>query len=148
MISSEDQCILIIDSACDQSIINSNAFTVLSRSGTYYYLNGATQGMKSDTAHEVVNGATLATFKDGSKRIMVINQALYDTHPNQVEALLQPHQARAHGCIVDDCSMYHLKDAGKAGEQCIKTPNDKLNLHFDGLKTYSTLQSLNQPKKI
>ena len=136
MIPSKDQNILIIDSACDQSIINSQAFVVLSQSGTYFYVNGAMQGMQSENAYEVVNGATLATFKDGSKRILIINQALYDPHPRQIEALLQPHQSRAHGCIVDDCSKHHLKANNKRGTQSINTPDDKLDLHFDGLKTY------------
>ena len=83
-VSSRDQCILITDSGCDQSIINVSAFRVLSQSGIYYDLNGALVGrMKSSTALEVVDGATLATFQDRSKVILIMNQALLDTHPGQ-----------------------------------------------------------------
>lgn len=140
MISSKDQHILIIDSACDQSIISKNAFTILSQSGTYFYVRGAMAGMESDNACEVVNGATLATFEDGSKKILIVNQALYDSHHEQRESLLQPNQSRAHGCIVDDVSKYYLKSKGKRGSQSIQTPDNKLNLYFDGLKSFLAIE--------
>ena len=129
-----------MDSGCDQSIINIGAFRVISQSGIYYDLNGALQGrMQSSTALEVVDGATLVTFQDGSKVILIVNQALLDTHPGQTEALLQPHQARAHGCLVDECSKFHLNHDKKPGTQCVQTDKHTLPLYFDGLKTYFSI---------
>ena len=98
-----DENILIIDSACDQSIITTNVFVVLSRSGRYYYVNGALSGrMQNETPLEVVDAVTKVNLNDGKSYILQMNQSLLDSCPNQKESLLQPHQSRAHGVFVDD----------------------------------------------
>ena len=51
---------MIVDLACDQSIIPNKAFHVLTRTGQKHSVDGALQGrMKSPSVLEVVNGATL-----------------------------------------------------------------------------------------
>ena len=75
--------ILIIDSACDQSIINDYVFVILSRSGTFYHVNGALSGrMESETALEVVDAVTKVTLEDGSSYILQLNQALMNLCPS------------------------------------------------------------------
>ena len=96
--------ILIIDSACDQSIIAANSFVVLSRSGMMFYVDGALNGrMEFDIPLEVVDDVTMLTMSDGSKLILQMNQSLLNSCPTQYESLLQPHQCRAHGVRIDDC---------------------------------------------
>ena len=74
--------ILIIDSACDQSIITSNAFITLSRSGQYFHVNGALSGrMESNIALEVVDAVSKITLSNGSVFILQMNQSLLDTRP-------------------------------------------------------------------
>ena len=134
--ASFDQNILIVDSACDQSIINSS-FQLLSRSGLYYSLEGALQDrMKCETALEIVDGATKVTDKRGASFLLVVNQALYDDHKDQKESLLQPHQARAHGVAVDDCSRLHRGVDGEPGSQCIQAGQHRVPLLYDGWKCY------------
>ena len=45
-----------------------------------------------------------------------INQPFFDRDPLQTEALLQPHQARSFGIIVDYCANRHLFSTGSPGE--------------------------------
>ena len=100
--------ILIIDSACDQSIINDSAFVILSRLGTFYHVNEALSGhMEPETALEVVDAVTKVTLKNGSCYILYLNQALMNLCPSQRKSLLQPHQSRAHGVLIDDCPLHH-----------------------------------------
>ena len=66
--------ILIIDSACDQSIIASNVFVVLSCLGNFLHVNGASSGrMESDVALEVVDTFTKVTLNDGTFLILQMN---------------------------------------------------------------------------
>ena len=132
--------ILIIDSACDQSIISDSAFVVLSPSGTYFHINGALSGrMESETALEVVDAVTKVTLKDGSSYILQLNQSLIDLCSSQRESLLQPHQARAHGVMIDDCPTHHKTITGTPGSQRIKVADIVIPLLFDGLKSYLLL---------
>ena len=79
--------ILIIDSACDQSIIAQNSFVVLSRPGIKFYVDGALNGrMESDIPLEVVDAVTMLTLSDGSKLILQMNQSLLDSCPTQYES--------------------------------------------------------------
>ena len=92
--------------------------------------------MKSPTALEVVSAATLVTLEDKTKIILVIHQALCDESSNQTEALLQPHQCRAHGVAIDDCAKRHQHIDGSHGEQCIQVLDSKIPLFYDGFKCY------------
>jgi hypothetical protein len=92
--------------------------------------------MTSETLLEVVDSCTLATLPDGSKVILQINQALLDKNPEQHEALIQPHQMRAHGTAVDDCAKRHQNVRGEPGGQCITVPDRVIDLYFDGWKCY------------
>jgi len=38
--------------------------------------------------------------------------------------------------IVDDCAKHHLRADSEQGGQCLITPERKLEMHFDGWKTY------------
>ena len=118
-------CILLDDSGCDQSIININAFNVLTHTGIFF---------------SVVNDAyTLAHLSDGRKIIFKVSQALLDLDPNQNEALLAPHQAREHGVAIDNCAKCHLDRHGQPGGQCISTPEGTFPFNFDGKKCYIVL---------
>ena len=85
---------------------------------------------------ELVNSAYTLVTLPTCKVIFRINQALLDTDPHQTEALIQPHQARAFGVMIDDCTRCHVAANGKPGGQCIIIDNDKLPLHFDRWKCY------------
>ena len=73
---------------------------------------------------------TLATLPNNFKIISQINQAFLDRDPLQTEALLQPHQARSFGIIVDDCAKRHLSSSGKPGAQYIVIDNNVLIAWF------------------
>ena len=69
---------------------------------------------------ELVNKAyNSVTFSNNTKVIFKINQAFLDRYCDQTEALLQPHQARALGIIVDDCAKRHIVTSGQHRGQCI-----------------------------
>ena len=68
--------------------------------------------------------------------ILRINQALLDLDSKQIEALIQPHQARAFGIMIYDCTSCHLTKDDKPGGQHIWVSSDTLPLHFDGWKCY------------
>ena len=88
-------------------------------------------------ALELVNDAfTLATLEDERKVILKINQCLCDADPHATEALLQPHQVRHHGVIVDDVSRKHPSVTGEKGTQCMKIDDHTLPFMFDGYKIY------------
>ena len=87
-IPSRDDSIAVIDSGCDQSIINIKCFVIVSRSGRSYYVNGPLQGrMSSGSPMEVVSGICKVVLHDNSSYLLVVNQALLDSDPAQSEAL-------------------------------------------------------------
>ena len=93
---------------------------------------------------ELVNESfTLATLPNKGKAIFQINQAFLDRYPLQTEALLQPHQMRAFGLVVDDCVHIHMGKDGKPGGQCIEVGNAKYPMHFYGWKYYFQIQKHN-----
>ena len=100
--------ILVIDNGCDQSIINLNSFLIQSFAGINYNVGGALHAMNSKSLELVNTAFTLVTLPDNTKVIFQINQAFLDRDPLQTEALLQPHQARSFGIIVDDCAERHV----------------------------------------
>ena len=104
--------ILVIDNGCDQSIISINSFVVNTFTGVLFNVGGALGSMKS-TNLEIVNDAfTVAILDDNTPVLLRFNQALLDLNPNQEESLLQPHQARANGVIIDDCASCHIGTDG------------------------------------
>lgn len=95
--------------------------------------------MESNTALEVVNAVTKATLKNLSIYILQISQELVNTCPSQGESLLQPHQNRAQGVLINDCPTQHKMINNINGTQCIQVVDTILPLHFDGLKYYFQL---------
>ena len=61
--------------------------------GILYDVSGAMASMNSEPLELVDNAYTLATFNNGEKCILKLNQFLCDKDPHTHELLLQPHQA-------------------------------------------------------
>ena len=137
--------IMIIDSACDQSMIPSTCCRVLESTSQYFYVDGAMPGMRSSAPLQVKNVCVLITNPYSNiKLIGIINQALYINDDSHYEALLQPHQARSHGTAVDDCARFHQDSDGNPGKQCIKVPGFTIPLLHDGLKAYLKISKPSQ----
>ena len=104
-----DESILVVDSGCDQSIVSNLVFKIGCRTGVFFDVNGALSGMKGDLPLEVVNNCiTTCVLPNKIRVLLVINQALLDLNPANLESLLQPHQARAYGVVVNDVASRHL----------------------------------------
>ena len=123
---------MVIDNGCDQSIINNNAFFVKSFAGVLFNVGGALHGMRSSSLELVNEAYTIVTLPDSTRIILELNQCFLDRDPLQTEALLQPHQVRAFGVVVDDCSSAHLGQDGLAGGQCLTIGGVSYPMHFDG----------------
>ena len=136
LVITTNEPIMVIDNGCDQSIININSFLVKSFAGVRFEIGGAIQGMGSSTLELVNDAYTLATLPDGRKILFLIHQCLLDRNPQQNEALLQPHQARAFGVKIDDCASCHLRSDGQPGTQCLSVDDIDFPMHFDGWKCY------------
>ena len=92
---------------------------------------------------ELVNGAyTLVILPNNGNVAFKINQALLDNDPTQIEALLQPHQVRAFGVIVDNLASRRLNPSGSPGTQCIKVGDRTSPMSFDGWTHYYKLEKL------
>ena len=90
---------------------------------------------------ELVSDAyTLVTLRNNSKVLFKLNQCFLDRNPKQTEALLQPHQMRAFGVVVDDCASCHLGPSLKPGGQCLTIADTSYGMHFDGWKCYFRAQ--------
>ena len=135
-----DEIIAVIDSGCDQCIININSFVIKSYSGLLFCVTGALAGMISGEALELVSDAyTLLICPDGREILAKFNQVLLDRNPDQEETLIQPHQLRSNGVVVDDVPTCHIASNGKPGRQCINVGGTEIPLYFDGYKTYLRL---------
>ena len=130
---------MVVDNGCDQSIININSFLVKSFAGELFNVGGALHNMQSSQLELVSDAFTLVTFPDNSRVIFKLNQCFLDRDPSQSEALIQPHQARAFGVIVDDCASCHLGVDGNRGGQCLIVDDIAYPMHFDGWKCYYRL---------
>ena len=111
-----DDKVLVIDinSECDQSMIHSSACHVLNFTSQYFQINGVMSDMRSNEALQVVNAAVLITNPYTKyKLIGIINQSLLLCDVNCTESLLQPHQARCFGTVIDDCCKHHMSTGGK-----------------------------------
>ena len=106
---------MVVDNGCDQSIINQNSFLINSFAGVLFNVGGALNGMHSSKLELVSEAFTLVTLEDNSKILFKMNQCFLDTDPSQTEALMQPHQARSFGIMVDDCARCHIGANGLAG---------------------------------
>ena len=127
-----DENIFVVDNGCDQSIINLNSFLILSFAGVHFTVGGALNIMGSTNLELVSNTYTLVTLVNNTKVIFKVNQAFLDRNLDQTEALIQPHQMRSFGVVVDDCTKRHLSPSGKPGGQCIKINNQEFGMSFDG----------------
>ena len=108
-----------MDNGCNQSIINNNAFYVKYFAGVLYNVGGALHGMQASSLELVDKAYTLVTLPNVTNIILELNQCFLDRDPLQTEALLQPHQARSFGVIVDDCAYYHNGLDNQTGGQYI-----------------------------
>ena len=91
---------------------------------------------------ELVSEAyTLVTLSDNSKVIFKINQDFLDKDPDQYETLLQPHQMRAFGIVVDNCASRHVSSDGDPGRQYLTVSSTKLGMDFDGWKCHFFCQN-------
>ena len=104
--------ILVIDNGCDQIIVNINASLIEYFAGIQFYIGDDLNSTKSTKLELVNNAYTLVILTNHVKVIFKINQACLDNDPTQTDALLQPHQVRAFGIIVDDCFKIHLSTSG------------------------------------
>ena len=135
-----DECIAVVDSGCDQCIINIKSFLIKSYSGVYFSITGALACMTSGLTLELVSEAyTLLVCPNGDKVLVELNQVLLDRNPDQAESLFQPHQLCASGVLVDDVPACHIASDGKPGNQCVQVVDQKIPLYFDGYKTYFRL---------
>ena len=97
--------------------------------------------MSSSNLELVSEAFTLVTIDEIKKYIFKTNQAFVDRDPTQSESLIQPHQMRAFGVIVDDCAKSHLGPTNLPGGQCISIENKRYGMHFDGWKYYFRIQN-------
>ena len=135
VICDDNETILVVDNGCDQSIVNLNCFVIGLHTGVFYNLGGALEGMHHSNLEVVNNACCLAVFPN-RKVVLKINQALLDPNPSQREALLQPHQARDFGVVVNDVAARHTGPNSLPGEQSFKVGKDSYPLYFDGWKCY------------
>ena len=93
--------------------------------------------MKGELSLEVVNNCITTCILPNKVRVLlVISQALLDLNPASFESLLQPHQARAYGVVVNDVSGRHLATDKNKGCQNLVVGEKSLPLYFDGCKCY------------
>ena len=69
--------------------------------------------MNSSTLELVNKAFALLTLPSNNKIIFRINQAFLDRDPLRTEALLQSHQSKAFGIIVDDSNKRYIALTGK-----------------------------------
>ena len=132
VIPSHKDNILLIDNGCDISIISNNSFLTQTLTGVFFNVGGALLNMHASNLQLVSNCYTTVVLPSNKLVVFKINNCLLDTSPTQVESLLQPHQARAFGVVVNDVAQRHPAMDGKQGSQCISIGADTLPLHFDG----------------
>ena len=115
LVITTNENLLLIDNGCDQSIVSTNSFIVGVHTGQHFHVEGAVECMAAANL-ELVNDAVTCIVMDVGPNILIkLNQCLLDVDSKQHESLLQPHQARAFGVIVDDCTRCHLGVDGNAG---------------------------------
>ena len=84
----------------------------------YFTVDGVLPEMKGKHPLEVANNCiTTCILPNKNRVLLVINQALLDLNSANFESLLQPHQARAFGVVVNDVASRHLATEKKQGSQ-------------------------------
>ena len=73
--------------------------------------------MKSNNLESVNYCYTVAMLPSNKLVILKYNQCLLDKEPSQHESLLQSHQTRAFGFIINDVAQRHPEMDGKQGGQ-------------------------------
>ena len=167
---SNSEQIMIIDSACDQTVVNNISFVINSYTGVFFNVSGAIKSSKISTKLELVNDCyTLVKFPnnfiaDNTKIksnlhvktakpdacmnkigvIFKLNQALLNTEPGLKESLLQPYEARANGVIIDDVPTRYTGNDSTGGTQRIVVNGDEIPLFFDGWKCYLNIRKPTQ----
>ena len=115
LVISLDKEISIIDNNCNQTIVDSNSYLVVTHIGILYNVDGALDCMLL-SKYELVNDCyTAALLPNRSSVLLKINHHLLDTNPYQAEALLHPHQSRAFGVAVDGCARLRYQVNGNPG---------------------------------
>ena len=97
---------------------------------------GALHSMAAYRLKLVDNTSTLVTLPSGDKVIFRLHQCILDRDLLQTEALLQSHQARAFGIVVDDCAKYYMGPGSTNGGQHFTVGDEVFPLQFDGWKCY------------
>ena len=128
--------LLLVDNWCAISIISENYFFIQTLTGIFYNVDGALIDMHSNNLQLVSNCYTTADLPSNKLVILKLNNCLLDKNPAQIESLLQPHQARAFGVVVNDVAKRHPAMDGKQGGQCICIDKDTLHFHFDWWKYF------------
>ena len=144
VIPSNNDNILLIDNGYDISIISNNSFLIETYTGTFFNVDGATFNMKFNHLELVNDYYTVVMLTSIKLVILKINQCLLDKEPSQYESLLQPHQTRAFGCIVNNVAQRHPEMDGKQISQCICNDKDTLPLHFYGWKFFLRIRKPSQ----
>ena len=144
VIPSTKDNILLIDNGCDISIISKNSFLIQTLTGIFYNVDGALHNMHASNLQLVSNCFTLAILPSNTLIILKLNNCLLDNNESQTESLLQPHQARAFGVVVNDVAKRHPAMDDKQGSQCISIGADTLPLHFDGWKCFFQIRKPSQ----
>ena len=104
---------------------------------TMFNVRGAFDGESDSHVMQLVDVVTMVQFESEQKMVQV-NQCLLDTDKTNAEFLLQPHQLRDYGVIVNDVSRTHLGPGGELGKQSITVGETTYPLSFDGWKMYMT----------
>ena len=144
VIPSKNENILLIDNGCDVSIISNNSFLINTYTSIFFNVDGALLNMKSNNLQLVNDCFTVAILPSNKLVLLKINQCLLDKEPSQHESLLQPHQDKAFGVVVNDVAKRHPEMDGKQGGQCICIDTDTLPLHFDGWKCFLHIRKPSQ----
>ena len=96
-----------------------------------FNVRGAFDGESDSHVMQLVDVVTMVQFESEQKMVQV-NQCLLDTDNTNAEFLLQPHQLRDYGVIVNDVSRTHLGPGGELGKQSITVGETTYPLSFDG----------------
>ena len=102
VIPSNKDNILLIDDGCDISIISKNSFLIQTLTGIYYNVDGALLDIHASNLQLVSDCFTIAVLPSNKLVILKLNNCLLDKNDTQTESLLQPHQARAFGVVIND----------------------------------------------
>ena len=96
---------------------NVTSFTKLKSLGKFYEVQTALFEKRN---MELTNLATLATFPDETKVILICNNFFYDNNPDQTEASLPLAQANAHVVSLDLTATCHCDLDGKPSRQMMQ----------------------------